>query len=549
MNRFLLFLPAFFALAACDAGITGSPEGNVPPTTALSVRDSSLVDNIGESGRLASSVFVSWTGTDPDGFVVAFDVRSYPDGNRPGDAEGWARTTRNDSLILLPIERGEKTANVTVEVRAIDNEGAADPRPARTVFPVRNSPPTFVFDLFEAPPETTFTVVTFGFSADDPEGRSNLARIEIALNDSTNFVALPPETEFITLVADLNRDDAAQTTATSRIYIGRGFQTTGLTIDGLRLDADNVLYARSVDQTDTTSAVSRYPTRSGGEKWFVKKPKTKVLVVNDYRKETHPTVLGWHLARLQEHLGFAPDVWNVELPYSTGSSGITNRSPLLGPGQEPFLRETLALFSDIYWVTTASTNSASRNNLPFAAPALDAFFAAGGKLMVHSPITLPPSADFEDNLDNPALFLLPITRLVPVPDSVRTLRLSRDAPLTPVAPLPGTSTMLPALQTTAFVTTTVPYAAGDSRTVALLRGEFDYRNFASGGNRTGIWPGPSVVASMRLDENGQPQVGLMTLPLVDEQTGAPLVVGTDGSPQAARDAVRLMLESLQFGRR
>lgn len=542
-----LLLCATLLLAACDAGFSGAPGDNAPPSTELSVRDTSLVDNIPDEDRLASTVLVSWTGTDPDGFVEAYEVRVFAEGQRPGGETGWSRTTRNDSLILLPIERGERTANVTVEVRAIDNEGAKDPTPAQTIFPVRNSPPTFAFDLFEAPPDTTFPVVTFAFRADDPEGLDNLARIEIALNDSLNFVALPPDAEFVTLVAEVDRDDPSQTTAEARVYLGRGFQTTTLRVPGLRLDAENVFFARAVDQTDTTSVLQRYPARGESTTWFVKKPKTDVLVVNDYRKSTNTTVLAWHLGVLEDFLGFTPDVWNVPLPYGSGSTGSLSRSPLLGPGQEPFLLETLALFTDIYWVTTASTNSASRNSLPFAVPALDRFFAEGGRMMVHSPITLPASTDFEDNLDNPALFLLPISSLVPLPDSLRSLLLPRDAAVRPQQPLPQTGTALPALKTTEFIITTLPYEAADSRTVPLYTADFEYSTRV--GRRSGLWPGPSVIASMRLDDTQQPQVGLMTLPLVNEVSGAPLLVGADGDADAGREAVRLMLESLQFGRR
>lgn len=547
MLRIVLPLLVCATLAACDAGLSGLPGDNQPPSTALSVRDTSLVENIGDDNRLASSVLVSWTGTDPDGFVVAFEVRSYADGQRPGPDAGWARTTRNDSLMLLPIERGERTANVTVEVRAIDNEGAKDPNPARTVFPVRNSPPTFSFNPFETPPETTFTVVTFAFTANDPEGRDNLDRIEVALNDSTNFIALPPETEFITLVGDFDRNDPSQTVTEARVFLGRGFQSTTLRVPGLRLDAENVLYARAVDQTDTTSAVQRYPARGQAASWYVKKPTTDVLVVNDYRKETNPTILAWHLALLEDYLGYRPDVWDVTLPYGTGSTGIQNRSPLLGTGQEPFLRETLALYSDIYWVTSASTNSAARNSLPFAAPAMSTFFENGGRLMVHSPITLPPSTDFQDNLDNPALFLLPISNLVPL-DTVRIMRISRNAPIEPVAEVPGTGRTMPALAAAAIISTTAPYDAGDARTIPLLRAQFSYGTFARP-SPLRTWAGPSVVASIRLDDTQQPQVGLMTLPIVDEQTGDPLITGSGGDPNATRDAVRLMLESLQFGRR
>ena len=202
-------------LAGCDGGVSGDSAANRPPDTALAVRDSSLVGNIEDEDRLTSTVFVSWSGTDTDGFVTAFDLRYYDDaGPAPGPEEGWSRTTRSDSLVLLPIPPESDIANVAFEVRAVDNEGAVDPTPARTVFPIRNSPPTFRLSGTIAPADTTWPVVSFGWTAADPDGAQSLQSVEIALNDPTDFIALPPEVDFITLVAanpqanrrDLGRD-------------------------------------------------------------------------------------------------------------------------------------------------------------------------------------------------------------------------------------------------------------------------------------------------------------------------------------------------------
>ncbi len=53
----------------CDSDITGTPFENQAPDTELSVRDTSLVDNLNEDNRLISTVFASWSGDDPDGFI------------------------------------------------------------------------------------------------------------------------------------------------------------------------------------------------------------------------------------------------------------------------------------------------------------------------------------------------------------------------------------------------------------------------------------------------------------------------------------------------
>jgi hypothetical protein len=538
--RLSLPLLLALALAACDAGIGGDPASNLPPTTSLSVADSSLVDNLDESRRLASTVELSWTGTDPDGYVEAFELRIVSSDGTP--QTDWSRTTATDTLLRLPIPRGATTADVGVEVRAVDNEGLADPTPASTIYPVRNSPPTAQLDGFELPPDTTWDVVSFAFAADDPEGEDNLARIEIALNDSTAPVALPPGTRYVTLVGP---DEAlTDQTVDARVYTGRGFNRTDVTLPGLRLDADNVFYVRAVDQTDTTSAWQRFPAAGSADEWYVKGRTSEVLLVNDFRKDTAPTVLDYHLGLLREQVGEAVDVWNINEPFTTGSSGNSARSPLIGPSQEPALLQTFARWKHIYWVSTAATNSASRNTLPYAAPALDLFFQGGGTMMTHVPVTLPTTADLEDNADNAALFLLPITDLVPTPDSVRSLSVSTGAPIVPANALPGASQELPQLEAQTFVITSQPYLAQGDRTLSLYRAEWTYR--LRQGRTSGVWSGPSDVASLRLDASGRPVVGLWSLPVVNEQTGEPLLGSPSGDPDALRRALLAMLESLDF---
>ena len=147
-------------------------------------------------------------------------------------------------------------------------------------------------------------------------------------------------------------------------------------------------------------------------------------------------------------------------------------------------------------------------------------------MMVQSPVTVPgTAAELEENLDNPALFLLPITGLVPVPDSLRSITLPTGSAVTPVRTLPRTNEALPALRASQFVITSLPYQANDSRTLAVYTADYQYQTRS--GNRRGLWPGPKVAASLRLDAAGQPTVGLFSLPLVDD-TGAP-VSSTSGS--------------------
>jgi hypothetical protein len=519
--------------SGCDSGITGATHDNVAPETRLSVRDTSLVDNLAPA-RLASTVAIAWSGTDPDGFVTAYELRFYDEGTVPGS---WSRTTRTDSLVLLPIPRGARTANAVFEVRALDNQGATDPTPARTVFPIQNSPPTLRLDPFESPPDTTFGVFSLAWEADDPEGTDNLARIEVSFNDSLHFVTLPAETRFATFVSEEAPTDPTRTTATAAVFSGRAFQRTGIQVPGLRLNAANTVYVRAVDATDTTSTVQAFT-------WFVKRQTGEVLVVNDYRTAAHPTVLAYHLRLLQDYLpaGIPLDVWDVTQPYVSGAAGNVLRSNALPASADPTLRQMLARYRHLYWVSTAATNSGAANNLPFAASVLDLFFANGGTLMVHVPITLPASP--EENLGNPAILLLPLTDLVTFPDSLRSsLRLPTDAAVTPVNPVPGVAAPLPPLRSAAFQINTLPFITGGNKAVPLYEAAYTY--LTRTGNRQGPWTGEATVAALTTDR----RVGLFALPLVNDQNGTPLLTGTDDNPEAARQAVWLMLESLGFPKR
>ena len=186
--------------------------------------------------------------------------------------------------------RAPPIANVAVEVRAIDDDGAMDPTPARTVFPIRNSAPTFRLARAESPPDTTWPVVSFAFARDDLDGEANLAGIEIALNDTlAGFVRLPADIDFITLVAD--DPGAAETEA--RALLGGAGSPRSSGLPGLRTDAPNMLYLRSVDAAEFRSATAVYPDPDpdAGETWYVRRVTSRVLLVNDFRASRNDPVL------------------------------------------------------------------------------------------------------------------------------------------------------------------------------------------------------------------------------------------------------------------
>ncbi len=535
MIRSLALFLALTALAACDAGFDGALTDNQPPDTELSVRVADLTETLGDR-RLISTVDLAWSGTDPDGVVAAFEVRAYATGAGlapPAADEGWNRTTRRDSTLRLPIPLGRETADVAVEVRAYDEDGAVDPTPARTVVPIRNSNPTLRLVDAEAPPDSTWPVVSFSFAAADIDGDANLAGVEIALNDTTaGFTRLDPDVTFATLVA---ADPGATGTTPATLYAGRGFRNTGVSLPGLRLDGDNVVYLRSVDQAGATSRTIRYPALDEDGQplgaLYVRRVTSTVLLVNDVRVGDDAQVLGVAREALAVHGTSGYDEWDLsETPQSTASPRFSDALPTT---TDPTLRQTLALWDRIYWVSNAVTNTAAGNNLPRSASVMDLFFDGGGRILVQVPVSLPQGSDVGGTA-NAAIDILPLATLIEFPPGVRALRANAGTPVRPQEIVPGTDQTLPPLVATRLITSALPYAVGPDD-VPLYRMSFYENNVPDN-----TWEGAEVLASIRSDRRS----ALFALPLFagPNPLFEPAAPGGGGVP----DALALLLDGLDF---
>ena len=124
------------------------------------------------------------------------------------------------------------------------------------------------------------------------------------------------------------------------------------------------------------------------------------------------------------------------------------------------------------------------------------------------------------------------------------MRMTTGAPITAGGlTLQSTNQPLPELKSNAFLTNTLPYVATGVNIIPLYTVEYSYVTRLGG--RQGAWTGSSVVASI----SGDQRIGLFTLPLINDQTNAPLIVGTDGSADGPKLALKLILESLGFPKR
>lgn len=167
-RKFIIFLLITIALASCKKG---ELLPNQPPTTQIVVDEINL---FGEN-RLTTTVRLSWFGADSDGYIIGYELRV--------NGGIWTFTESQDSLFQFSIEGDSDTADITFEVRAIDNEELKDPQPAFLRLPIKNSPPEASFQEAVLPIDTTHLVYTFRYNATDQDGNETLRKAFIRVND------------------------------------------------------------------------------------------------------------------------------------------------------------------------------------------------------------------------------------------------------------------------------------------------------------------------------------------------------------------------------
>lgn len=385
----LLFALAPFLFFGCDSSLDGNLNENIPPRTFLTVNSIDVSDE----SRLSSRVNISWWGDDPDGYIVGYEyaIRDTSEGN-------WSFTTATDSIFILPITPGQETDEVLFAVRAIDNDGAVDPVGASIEFPLRNSPPVTELVPLELPPDTTFSIASFGWTVNDPDGLETIERTEIAFNDTINgWTEIPIEAEaqesfFISI--DIIDNGAAVSSAD--VYLGRNFRGTSIQVDGIVVNDLNTFYVRTVDTALAESEIQEH-------EWYVKQQTSNILLLNDDASSNSQQNLNYHISKLAE-VGLSADVINIT--DGTGLQGgvvpLSNAFPRI---INPTLNRVLAKWDHIYW-----TSSSLNRNINYAQEILNRFFDEGGTLFYNTLSTVRSEGD-------PLLNFLPVQRYVPINSS------------------------------------------------------------------------------------------------------------------------------------
>jgi hypothetical protein len=379
LNKSIIFLIIFSAVIfySCYENIVDAPKQNLPPDTKLFL----FADSISSQ---PSRINIHWSGDDPDGFVIGFYFS--------WDGTNWTFTPNNDSLFALQI--GAVDTSYIFKVAAVDNSGNGiydnsvvqnninfgpepfidengngvydageffydigliDPTPAELVFPIKNTAPEIFWNAFSFLPDTSFPVMTFAWEAMDLDGDESIERINIALNDTNNFVSLNGAVRRITI----RTSDFISPNPLMEILIeGNPANIVPEKLPGLQLNSDNVLYVQAVDISGASSPFIRLPGEE--QAWHVKKPKGNLLIVDDHATNDNAPEFYY---RMMDSLGLITkhDVYDLRL----------NAPPFLNL---TFL-ETIKLFDYVIWY---ADNSPS---LDLALASTQKYLDANGKIL------------------------------------------------------------------------------------------------------------------------------------------------------------------------
>ena len=146
---------------------------NLSPETTVFVR--------GPVDIVNHRIHIYWFGTDPDGEVVAYQMRFVPSGgsaNPNWETVQCAMPGRcTDSLFTL-YTGDSSLIHTQFEIRAVDNQGLVDPTPAVQPFRLTNQAPAARFSnkfrWFPGDPtrisDSTFASASLSWTVDDPDG-------------------------------------------------------------------------------------------------------------------------------------------------------------------------------------------------------------------------------------------------------------------------------------------------------------------------------------------------------------------------------------------
>ena len=432
---FILFISSL--LWQCDKGQLKS---NQAPDTHIALESINLQGQF----RLNSVVRLTWFGTDIDGYVKGFEISM--------DGTNWDYTTTQDSTFKFSLPAGSDTIDIDFFVRAIDDKDITDPTPAHLVIPLKNTPPVAYFDPNAEPQDTVLGVATWRWFANDDDGDQTIISAEIKFNDGAWF-AIDPQQSVLSFVLDPN---ATGTPAKAKVYYGNSnFPQTNL-IDGLKPQADNVVYLRVSDIAGANSEIDT------SKFVFFKKPQNDFLVISGQPQSVTSVYL--------------PILNNLNLKYDFvdfGISGGVNQPSFWNPTFKLTIRQYKTLF--IYTDATNYNNSTTgetKSLLSFMGQGIQDFTDNGNKVFVTT--SFSKTSDISEIVGTYPIDGLELSN--------GQARLTNDSSLYPVV-----TGNYPSIQPTNILIGVVPM-------MATADAEIFYR---AGITKLSGWKGNNVVAARR----------------------------------------------------
>ncbi len=401
----IILVVAGLVIGSCQKDLPNEPKTNQSPSTRLWLSSSVTLN------ETSSRQHAYWYGEDPDGFVRGYLIAT-PESLAASsvafpDTFAYAWTTKTDSIISLPLVKARSI--FTIVVRAVDNtfkentslpEGAnirllpqpywdknsngmydsgdvllstlnssIDRKSAAQLLPIRNTPPKVFYSVNPVDsatiqqPDTTFTVATFSWYGTDLDGDNTISAYRIALNDSgpnKRWLSISASVKLITLIAPRSVTNGATGEVDADVYTGTfpSMQFRGK-ISGLKLDATNILYLQARDVAGDSSATITMPSNPATKKWYVKKPKSKMLIVTDYNQTDRAAALNTYRTAIESAMPgkdySAFDIFDV----GYGLSSIDKQNQLVNQkygslvpvNMNPALIHTLKLFDVVLWMS------------------------------------------------------------------------------------------------------------------------------------------------------------------------------------------------------
>ncbi|MBP9185715.1 MAG: hypothetical protein KBG11_01340 [Bacteroidia bacterium] len=446
ITALFIFISATFV--ACKKDFEGEPNNAGAPETYM------VVDSIFRSGdtRYTTTVEAHWWGSVTSGFIKGYEVSI-------DNMLTWSFTDKQSGTFLLNLPAGSDTADIRIFVRAINDKDVADPTPASTSYPVRNTAPTAKFDYSFGQKSASFPAFRYNWKLQDIDGINDISTLEIGFNDTTaNVITLPASVLAATFVAEqLNGS------FTGNFSIYTNSQTNPITqkISGGIFNDTNTIFIRCKDRTGAISAWDN-------SKIFIRKPKNGLLFIND-NTDNKNEVTNFYARR----------IINLQGNYANFDTVISFVD--IFPTDEFTTIKTFEFFNKIIWVSEDPTRS-----LGTAQNATIPFFNNGGKMFLI--LEIPNDVA----LDAPFFSFTPIEKLVDNPG--RSFRMTTGDQVYPY------NNTWPTLKATGIVTYPRPFytytsSSGLYKYDSLARA--DLRSFGSGGSPP--WTGPSNIMAKRIN--------------------------------------------------